>query len=202
MSRSRWGRSGHFHPFAKAGHSLGQLLERARRDRGERELLRSVTLEPDVFHTAGIAVFSKMQRTCHPLFIVESSPARTCQRSRLKRAGGGGTARPPVWGTYGTDLGLTYTQEHRGGGFKEGPRDSGTQYAQRTGETVSGMKTTAGDSERGHKGRAACLHSFGGAAYRQEFGVTNRPTDRPTDRQTGQKQYIPHYYSGGHKKGT
>ncbi|KAH3893859.1 hypothetical protein DPMN_018011 [Dreissena polymorpha] len=102
-------------------------------------------------------------------YIVESSPARTCQRSRLKRAGGGGTARPPVWGTYGTDLGLTYTQEHRGGGFKEGPRDSGTQYAQRTGETVSGMKTTAGDSERGHKGRAACLHSFGGAAYRQEF---------------------------------
>ncbi|KAH3834442.1 hypothetical protein DPMN_107767 [Dreissena polymorpha] len=66
----------------------------------------SVTLEPDVFHTAGIAVFSKMQRTCHPLFIVESSPARTCQRSRLKRAGDGGTARPPVWGTYGTDLGL------------------------------------------------------------------------------------------------
>ncbi|KAH3748009.1 hypothetical protein DPMN_182576 [Dreissena polymorpha] len=47
-----------------------------------------------------------MQRACHPLFIVESSPARTCQRSRLKRAGDGGTARPPVWGTYGTDLGL------------------------------------------------------------------------------------------------
>ncbi|KAH3692720.1 hypothetical protein DPMN_193874 [Dreissena polymorpha] len=43
----------------------------------------SVTLEPDVFHTAGIAVFSKMQRTCHPLFIVESSLTRTCQRSRL-----------------------------------------------------------------------------------------------------------------------
>ena len=37
----------------------------------------SVTLEPDVYLTAGIAVFSKMQRTCHPLFIVESSPART-----------------------------------------------------------------------------------------------------------------------------
>ncbi|KAH3847302.1 hypothetical protein DPMN_089622 [Dreissena polymorpha] len=49
-----------------------------------------------------------MQRTCHPLFIVESSPARTCQRSRLKRAGDGGTARPPVWGTYGTDLGLCF----------------------------------------------------------------------------------------------
>ncbi|KAH3884243.1 hypothetical protein DPMN_008220 [Dreissena polymorpha] len=32
-----------------------------------------------------------MQRTCHPLFIVESSPARTCQRSRLKRAGDGET---------------------------------------------------------------------------------------------------------------
>ncbi|KAH3891214.1 hypothetical protein DPMN_015304 [Dreissena polymorpha] len=73
-----------------------------------------------------------MQRTCHPLFIVESSPARTCQRSRLKRAGDGGTARPPVWGTYGTDLGLCFcvggggTQEHRGGGFKEGPRGGGT----------------------------------------------------------------------------
>ncbi|KAH3741825.1 hypothetical protein DPMN_048554 [Dreissena polymorpha] len=73
-----------------------------------------------------------MQRTCHPLFIVESLPARTCQRSRLKRAGDGGTARPPVWGTYGTDLGLVLlrggggTQEHRGGGFKEGPRGGGT----------------------------------------------------------------------------
>ncbi|KAH3753386.1 hypothetical protein DPMN_036582 [Dreissena polymorpha] len=72
-----------------------------------------------------------MQRTCHPLFIVESSPARTCQRSRLKRAGDGGTARPPVWGTYGTDLGLALlregeAQEHRGGGFKEGPRGGGT----------------------------------------------------------------------------
>ncbi|KAH3884268.1 hypothetical protein DPMN_008246 [Dreissena polymorpha] len=32
----------------------------------------------------------------------------------------------------------------------------GTQCAQRTGETVSGMKTTAGDIESGHKGRAAC----------------------------------------------
>ncbi|KAH3789080.1 hypothetical protein DPMN_167248 [Dreissena polymorpha] len=49
-----------------------------------------------------------MQRTCHPLFIVESSPARTCERSRLKRTGDGGTARPPVWGTYETDLGLTH----------------------------------------------------------------------------------------------
>ncbi|KAH3769444.1 hypothetical protein DPMN_170713 [Dreissena polymorpha] len=72
-----------------------------------------------------------MQRTCHPLFIVESSPARTCQRSRLKRAGDGGTARPPVWGTYGTDLGPALlrqggTQEHRGGGIKEGPRGGGT----------------------------------------------------------------------------
>ncbi|KAH3739326.1 hypothetical protein DPMN_045978 [Dreissena polymorpha] len=67
-----------------------------------------------------------MQRTCHPLFIVESSPARTCQR-----AGDGGTARPPVWGTYGTDLGLALlrggeTQEHRGDGFKEGLRGGGT----------------------------------------------------------------------------
>ncbi|KAH3703347.1 hypothetical protein DPMN_078382 [Dreissena polymorpha] len=46
------------------------------------------------------------------------------------------------------------THEHRGGGFKEGPRGGGTKCAQRAGETVSGMKTTAGDSERGHKGRA------------------------------------------------
>ncbi|KAH3694825.1 hypothetical protein DPMN_082266 [Dreissena polymorpha] len=51
-----------------------------------------------------------MQRTCHPLFIVESSPARTCQRSRLKRAGDGGTARPSVWGTYGTDLCLCFAR--------------------------------------------------------------------------------------------
>ncbi|KAH3704504.1 hypothetical protein DPMN_079560 [Dreissena polymorpha] len=62
-----------------------------------------------------------MQRTCHPLFIVESSQARTCQRSRLKRAGDSGTARPPVWGTYGTDLGLCtargVTKAHREGGF-------------------------------------------------------------------------------------
>ncbi|KAH3835347.1 hypothetical protein DPMN_108698 [Dreissena polymorpha] len=25
-------------------------------------------------------------------------------------------------------------------------------------------------------------------------------TDQRTNRQTGQKQYVPHYYSGGHKK--
>ncbi|KAH3851253.1 hypothetical protein DPMN_093733 [Dreissena polymorpha] len=71
-----------------------------------------------------------MQRTCHPLFIVESSPARTCQRSRLKRAGDGGTARPPVWGTYGTDLDLCFcaggNQRTSRGGFKERPRGGGT----------------------------------------------------------------------------
>ncbi|KAH3719619.1 hypothetical protein DPMN_062470 [Dreissena polymorpha] len=50
----------------------------------------------------------------------------------------------------------TRTLEHRGGGLIEGHRGGGTQYAQRTGETVSGMKTTAGDSESGHKGRAVC----------------------------------------------
>ncbi|KAH3872480.1 hypothetical protein DPMN_035696 [Dreissena polymorpha] len=48
------------------------------------------------------------------------------------------------------------SHEHRRGGFREGPRDSGTQYAQRTGETVSGMKTTAGDDKWGHKGGAVC----------------------------------------------
>ncbi|KAH3772268.1 hypothetical protein DPMN_173606 [Dreissena polymorpha] len=32
------------------------------------------------------------------------------------------------------------------------------------------------------------------------FGIgANRPTDQPTNQQTGQKQYVPHYYSGGHK---
>ncbi|KAH3888823.1 hypothetical protein DPMN_012862 [Dreissena polymorpha] len=45
-----------------------------------------------------------MQRTCHPLFIVESSLARTYQRSRLKRAGNSGTASLSVWRTYGADL--------------------------------------------------------------------------------------------------
>ncbi|KAH3858148.1 hypothetical protein DPMN_100768 [Dreissena polymorpha] len=28
---------------------------------------------------------------------------------------------------------------------------------------------------------------------------TNQPTDQQTNQQTGQKQYVPHYYSGGHK---
>ena len=28
----------------------------------------------------------------------------------------------------------------------------------------------------------------------------NQQTNQPTDQQTGQKQYVPHYYSGGHKK--
>jgi hypothetical protein len=27
-----------------------------------------------------------------------------------------------------------------------------------------------------------------------------KPTNQPTDQKTGQKQYVPHYYSGGHKK--
>ncbi|KAH3792886.1 hypothetical protein DPMN_146387 [Dreissena polymorpha] len=35
-------------------------------------------------------------------------------------------------------------------------RGGGTQCAQRSGETVSGLKTTAGDNESGHTGRAAC----------------------------------------------
>ncbi|KAH3876972.1 hypothetical protein DPMN_000825 [Dreissena polymorpha] len=33
-----------------------------------------------------------------------------------------------------------------------------------------------------------------------KLAQTNQPTDQPTDQQTGQKQYVPHYYSGGHKK--
>ncbi|KAH3893674.1 hypothetical protein DPMN_017824 [Dreissena polymorpha] len=28
---------------------------------------------------------------------------------------------------------------------------------------------------------------------------TNQQTNQPTNQQTGQKQYVPHYYSGGHK---
>ncbi|KAH3849883.1 hypothetical protein DPMN_092287 [Dreissena polymorpha] len=50
---------------------------------------------------------------------------------------------------------LVLTSEHRGCGPREWTRGGGTQCAQRTGETVSGLKTTAGD-ESGHKGRAAC----------------------------------------------
>ncbi|KAH3820967.1 hypothetical protein DPMN_122720 [Dreissena polymorpha] len=49
---------------------------------------------------------------------------------------------------------LFISQENRGGGLIEGAQDDVTQYAQRTGETVSGRKTTAGDNESGHKGRA------------------------------------------------
>ncbi|KAH3720583.1 hypothetical protein DPMN_063483 [Dreissena polymorpha] len=45
------------------------------------------------------------------------------------------------------------TRTSRGWPYRE-TRGGSTQYAQRTGETVSGMKTTAGDSENGHKGRA------------------------------------------------
>ncbi|KAH3878708.1 hypothetical protein DPMN_002606 [Dreissena polymorpha] len=46
-------------------------------------------------------------------------------------------------------------RDHRGCGPREWTRGGGTQCAQRTGETVSGLKTTA-DDESGHKGRAAC----------------------------------------------
>ncbi|KAH3895278.1 hypothetical protein DPMN_019439 [Dreissena polymorpha] len=65
-----------------------------------------------------------------------------------------------MWRKYGADLWLIlhweyrYSLEHRGDVLIEGPRGGGTQYAQRNGETVAGMKTTAGDSESGHKGRA------------------------------------------------
>ncbi|KAH3792901.1 hypothetical protein DPMN_146402 [Dreissena polymorpha] len=40
--------------------------------------------------------------------------------------------------------------------LREWTRGGGTQCAQRSGETVSGLKTTAGDNESGHTGRAAC----------------------------------------------
>ncbi|KAH3886910.1 hypothetical protein DPMN_010923 [Dreissena polymorpha] len=32
-----------------------------------------------------------------------------------------------------------------------------------------------------------------------KLAQTDRQTNRPTDQQTGQKQYVPPYYSGGHK---
>ncbi|KAH3895978.1 hypothetical protein DPMN_020147 [Dreissena polymorpha] len=32
-----------------------------------------------------------------------------------------------------------------------------------------------------------------------KLAQTDRPTDQQTDQQTGQKQYVPHYYSWGHK---
>ncbi|KAH3831374.1 hypothetical protein DPMN_104639 [Dreissena polymorpha] len=73
--------------------AAGACASRPRRESPAEDLLtfavdsanpaESVTLEPDVLHTVGIAVFSKMQRACHPLFIVGSSLTRTCQRSRL-----------------------------------------------------------------------------------------------------------------------
>ncbi|KAH3895754.1 hypothetical protein DPMN_019919 [Dreissena polymorpha] len=69
-------------------------------------------LEPDVFHTAGIALADPDLPEVPSITSVE------------ERQGGPGA---------------TFTLG--------GPRDGGTQYAQRTGETVSGMKTTAGDDK-------------------------------------------------------
>ncbi|KAH3726515.1 hypothetical protein DPMN_052382 [Dreissena polymorpha] len=116
----------------------------ARRDRGERNFLshlggsanpaESATLEPDDFHTAGIAIFSKMQRCNLPEVPSITSAEEIC---------GGPGAALTMHG------GVALLRDPRGD-----PRDSGTKYAQRTGETVSGKKTTAGDSESGHKGRA------------------------------------------------
>ncbi|KAH3825571.1 hypothetical protein DPMN_127451 [Dreissena polymorpha] len=94
-----------------------------------------------------------MQRTCHPLFIVESSLAR---RSRLKRDSGPTSMEVIRDGRGAASRGCLQSQEHRGGGLREGPRDGGTQYAHCTGETVSRMNTTAGDNESGHKSRAVC----------------------------------------------
>ncbi|KAH3772750.1 hypothetical protein DPMN_174095 [Dreissena polymorpha] len=76
-----------------------------------------------------------MQRACHPLFIVESSfpdlPEVPSVEGRES-----GTARSPVWRTYGADLGLglghsSAVPRTSRGWLREGPRDSGTQYAQR-----------------------------------------------------------------------
>ncbi|KAH3848637.1 hypothetical protein DPMN_091017 [Dreissena polymorpha] len=62
------------------------------------------------------------------------------------------------------------SHEHRGGGLIEGPRDSGTQYVRRTGETVSGMRTTAGDNESCQKGRAVCCSPL--AELRSDMNVS------------------------------
>ncbi|KAH3773757.1 hypothetical protein DPMN_175125 [Dreissena polymorpha] len=128
----------------------------------------SATLEPNVFHIAGIAVFPKMQRS-------EYRPTAVYRR---ELADPDLPEVPTRENQCGGNTGRTRTGFFHG----EGPRDSGTQYAQRTGETVSGMKTTAGDSERGHKGGAACLHSFGGAAYRQELVFELSTTSLGSDR--------------------
>ncbi|KAH3787247.1 hypothetical protein DPMN_165367 [Dreissena polymorpha] len=49
----------------------------------------------------------------------------------------------------------TGTAGQRGGGLIEGPRGGGTQYAQRTWETVPGIEATADGGRSGHKVGAA-----------------------------------------------
>ncbi|KAH3727325.1 hypothetical protein DPMN_053257 [Dreissena polymorpha] len=71
-----------------------------------------------------------------------------------KRDGSSGTANLPVWRTYGADLGLGGPRTSRGRPYRGTP-GGGTQYAQRAGETVSGIEVTAGDGRSGHKGGAA-----------------------------------------------
>ncbi|KAH3740010.1 hypothetical protein DPMN_046705 [Dreissena polymorpha] len=106
--------------------------------KARRELLRSATLEPGVFHIAGIAVFSKMQRSRQPLFIVGKVPS------------------------------ITSVEEIRGGPRAAHHGTAVLSTLKRAGETVSGMKTTASDFERGHKGRAASCRPLE-TASRQKF---------------------------------
>ncbi|KAH3852093.1 hypothetical protein DPMN_094590 [Dreissena polymorpha] len=100
-----------------------------------------------------------MHRSCQPVFIVGSLLARTCpevpSEKGRERRDSGITRVEEIRGGPGALVGCR-SHEHRGGGLIEGPRDGGTQYTQRTWETVSGMKTTADDSESGHKGRGVC----------------------------------------------
>ncbi|KAH3860120.1 hypothetical protein DPMN_023011 [Dreissena polymorpha] len=53
------------------------------------------------------------------------------------------------------DLEPQCSPELRRGGLMEVPRGGGTQYAQRTGETVLGIRSTAVGDRGGHKGGAA-----------------------------------------------
>ncbi|KAH3864568.1 hypothetical protein DPMN_027587 [Dreissena polymorpha] len=115
------------------GGRVGQQLERARRDRGEsrpqKYLHRGELLRVALLIQLNEADWSPAVNRRELPDLPEVPSITSAEEKRA-------------------DLGLLLR-------FR-GPRDGGTQYAQRTGETVSGMKTTAGDSERGHKGRAAC----------------------------------------------
>ncbi|KAH3876352.1 hypothetical protein DPMN_000192 [Dreissena polymorpha] len=129
----------------------------------------SATLEPDVFYTAMFAVSPKIQRSCQPLIqdLEDRGPEPLSTGVRYLQDLEDRGPEPLLWLSHYTfqerdwrerDRELTSVEnvrEHRGCGPREWTRGGGTQCTQRTGETVSGLKTTAGD-ESGHKGRASC----------------------------------------------